>query len=190
MNTNRQQLLEQLSEIENQQYQTDTWSDEGKSLARKRRAVVVKIRKSAPELQPGETFSIEDVAAKLYWTGKGSPRERWMKENGEGYRNWQAEVYVEEKDVEKLTEIVGHNEGLWNYFSKETNPHNIKIEEIGRVQDKVESNSIYAKMCAKTITTFKGTFELFVKYQKEPITVERTWSKNTTLSQSDVRAFM
>lgn len=86
--------------------------------------------------------------------------------------------------------IVGDDESIYKHFNTGYYPFDVKITEIGKDKEKVESNNIYDLMAAKTITHYSASFKVRLTYGSVPITVTKNWSIDTTLSMRDISGFM
>jgi len=86
--------------------------------------------------------------------------------------------------------MLSYKYGAFDYFNKNYTPTDIKSIKLSTVKEEVESNNIYDRMCAKSESEMRLEFKVKFKYDEEPITVVKEFTKNTTLSQSDVRGFM
>ena len=86
--------------------------------------------------------------------------------------------------------MLSYEYGAFEYFNKNYTPTDIKSIVLSTVKEEVKSNNIYDRMCAKSHSEMRLEFKIKIKYNEEPITVVKEFTKNTTLSQSDVRGFM
>jgi len=105
------------------------------------------------------------------------------------YEKFKKKTNLSEDKLEILNDILKYEQGAYNYFNKNFGPENIRKVEISKEVEKVESSNIYDKMGATTYTTYNMQFDIHL-FPIGIITVERTVTKNTTLSQADIRAFM
>lgn len=140
------------------------------------------------ELVPGNSYSVEEFSSTLRKTKRG--KDKFLKDNKDGYYSFSAETRVSAEEVEKLLEIVGDHQSIYHHFNTWYSPYSIKIEELEKRQEKVESNNIYSLMAARSETDFRGSFKVVVKYGQEPITVFREYTKDTTLNMRDIVSFM
>jgi uncharacterized protein YoxC len=182
------ELKTQLKEVENSIYQMYNGAHEMKQLKRQRRQLLKKIKALTPELVQGCLYSLENfIDAIPQYTGKDyeKPKKQFMAEN--------TRLHAEDEQMTKLTEMlhyVSGSEHVYNWFNKNSSPSNITRTELKEEKEDVKSNNIYDRMCAKTMTTYLTEFQVRLRYNQEPITVYREFTKNTTLSMSDVRSFM
>ena len=139
-----------------------------------------------------ETITLNEFISKIGKTKSEKAKSNFLKKNSNGYKYCdytnRKNLTITSDDVENLVEMVGNNQSVYNYFNKIADPHNIIKKEISRIKEKVESNNIYDKMCAPQVTTYEGSFD--IRMNMSIIKVILTWSKDTTLSQSDVYRFM
>lgn len=140
---------------------------------------------------PGETYTIDEFNNMLKTTKRENCREKFIKNNTNGYWSYIENRHISKDEVEKILEICGYErKNVYNFFNINNLPFKIKIEETGEDREDVKSINIYDKMMAKTITHYKGSFQIEYEYHESPITITTTFSKNTTLNVRDLGYFM
>ena len=157
-----------------------------------RKIIREELVREATQLTPGKTYTLEEFANSIKGGFKAA-RRKFEKDNSNGWWSYADDEKYREEDYDRLMKILGYGDNadkILKYFNSNYMPFDIKIKELGKEQEEVKSNNIYDKMGAKTITEFNGSFKVKVKYDDEPITVERIWKENTTLRQSDIHKFM
>jgi hypothetical protein len=142
------------------------------------------------EIKPGGTYTVDEFNSSIKTTSKGGDKQKFLKDNGDGYYSSDAKKNISAEDVKKLIEIVGDKEGIYKFFILSFYTFDIKIEEVGQDKEDVKSNNIYDLMHAKTITHYKGSFKVKIKYNDPPIEVSRDFSKNTTLGWREINSFL
>jgi len=140
------------------------------------------------ELIPGNTYSLEQFISTLRPCRTGE--KKFIKENGDGFFSHQEDKFIEEDKVNLLMEIVDEEQSVYKYFNTLYSPFGIFEKEIGQDVEDVKSNNIYDKMAARTTTHYEGGFKVKISYSEKPITVVKTYSKDTTLSMRDINGFM
>ena len=187
----REQLVSTIKEAQDEKLNYYKSDPQQKEIDKIIKTAVRKLKKKSPELEPGGTYTIEEFSDALGCAGLSeSPKKKWLKQNSEGYYSHSIGQRVPEEQIELLKNIIGNNQGVYNYFNKYYDPFNMVVESKRERQEEVKSNNIYDRMCAKTITHFKGSFQVKWTFNGEPLTITNEWSKNTTLDRGDVYRFM
>jgi hypothetical protein len=186
---NKQQIQQQIKDIQNDLYQNEYSYDQKtiKSNKRQIRKLTKQLQSMAQELVPGAVVSLEDfvLGIKAY-TGKSNQPEIDFEEN----QTWS---FKESGQLGHLKEMLQYQSGaqsVYNYFNRNYRVIEVNRQTLKEDREDVQSSNIYDKMCAKTMTTYRTEFKVQVRYNQEPVTVYREYTKNTTLSMSEVRAFM
>jgi len=185
----KQEIKQQIKNIQSDIYNNSYAYDEKtiKGLKRQARKLNQKLKEMTPELVPGTTVSLEDFIIQIKpYTGKNDkPREQFTKDNYWRYRDDNQAKYLDE-----MLQYVEGSLSVYDYFLKNYDPVDITRTTIKEEREEVKSSNIYDRMCANTMTTYRTEFKITVKWNQEPVTVFREFTKNTTLSMSEVRAFM
>jgi hypothetical protein len=185
----KQDIQQQITDLKNELYE-NSYSYDQKTIKTKKRQIrklTQKLQSMAQELVPGAVVSLEDfiLGIKAY-TGKTNQPEQEFMEN----LSWS---FKEGEQLEQLKEMLQYHSGaqsIYNYFNRQYSLISVSRQILKEDEEKVDSSNIYDKMCAKTLTTYRTEFRVCVRWNQEPITVYKEYTKNTTLSASDVRAFM
>jgi hypothetical protein len=185
----KQDIQQQIKDLQNELYQ-NSYSYDQKTIKTKKRQIrklTQKLQSMAQELVPGAVVSLEDfvLGIKAY-TGKSNQPEQDFIDNLP-YR------LRESGEVDLLKEMLQYQQGaqsVYNYFNRNYDLISVSRQTLQEDREEVQSSNIYDKMCAKTMTTYRTEFKVLVRYNQEPVTIYREFTKNTTLSMSDVRAFM
>lgn len=181
------ELRNEITEIENNLI-VNQWSLESSGEDKKLKASLRKLKKQIKTLTPaivaGGTYSIDDFADTLNYSGKkDTPEKKFFKEESRRY---------DKQELEVIKKMVGYNQALYNYFNKMYSPipETIKRVVLAERQEEVKSSNIYDRMCAKSEADVMYEFQIRPGYNKEPITITKNVTENTTLSQRDVYSFM
>lgn len=180
----KQEIISQIDKIEKHLY-LNSYSMSKQDINRDRskvRRLKKKLIDLIPPLTPGCTVEFSDW---LILINKPTPKNTIL----DKFKKQESRRYSEE-EFEVLEEICEYNYEAYSHFLKIEPPTSIRRTEISKVRQEVKSSNIYDVMCAPEETTYRAEFKLTPFYGKEPITVYREYVKNTTLRQSDVRAFM
>jgi hypothetical protein len=185
----KQDIQQQIKDLQNELYQ-NSYSYDQKTIKTKKRQIrklTQKLQSMAQELVPGAVVSLEDfvLGIKAY-TGKSNQPEQDFIDNLP-YR------LRESGEVDHLKEMLQYQQGaqsVYNYFNRNYDLISVSRQTLQEDREVIASSNIYDKMCAKTMTTYRTEFKVLVRYNQEPVTIYREFTKNTTLSMSDVRAFM
>jgi hypothetical protein len=179
----KQELKNQIGEIENQlQYVYD--QGEQKTMKRQIRKLKKQIKAMTPEMGEGVTLTAQDFADNLSYSGKkDTPEKTFFKEESRRY---------DEQELEIIKKMAYYEQGIYDYFNKKYRPIPGTIKRIVLAEHKedVKSSNIYDRMCAKSSAEVRYEFQILPGYNKEPMTIIKEVKENTTLSMSDVRAFM
>ncbi len=140
------------------------------------------------QIIPGNEYSVEEFASTL--RKAKIAKDKFLKLNPNGYYSYDTRKNIPKEDVDKLLAIVGDEQNIYNYFNTKNRAYDIELVETGRDREKVESANIYDKMAARSTTHYKGSFKITLQNGQPPITVSRTFSKDTTLSMRDIVNFM
>ena len=181
------ELKNQIGKIENNLYLNE-WSmslDEKKKLKRQIRKLRKQIIAMTPTMGEGATLTVDEFNDVLNYSGKkDTPEKKFMKEDEWRYKKDELEI---------IKKMVGpYRQGIYNYFNKMYSPipGTIKRIVIDERKEESKSNNIYDRMCAKSEADVRYEFQILPGYNKEPMTIVEEVTENTTLSMSDVRAFM
>ena len=140
---------------------------------------------------PGQTYNVDEFNNMLKTTKRNNCREKYIKINKDGFWSYDEKRHITSEEVQKVLQICGSgNNNLYYYFNNVFSPFNIKIEKTGEDMEDVKSSNIYVKMMAKTITHYKGSFQILYEYGQPPITITKEFSINTTLTARDVNSFL
>ena len=107
-----------------------------------------------------------------------------------GIFSYQLNSYINWEEFEKLStlkDIEGY-ESIFHYFINSNTPFNMKVVELKVVNQKVDSNNVYAIMAAPQRTFYKASFQ--IKFNQEIVEVEWEYDKDTTLSYREINSFM
>ena len=138
------------------------------------------LQKEAGDLEPGKTYTSEIFSDTLAGNDvKKTAKSKFLKD-----------TRLNKEELQILDKAIGNNNSIYDYFNKNYDPTDIKIETLSEKREKVDSSNIYTLMAAKTETTYKASFQVKISYSKEPITIERVFTSDTTLSMRDINSFM
>lgn len=186
---NKQEIKQQIKDIKSDLYNNEYAYDQKTIKSRKRqiRKLNQKLQELTPELVPGATVSLEDFIDSIKsYTGKSDkPRQEFLKDI-----QWKLRGEGEPERLQEMLQYVDGSLSVYDYFNKNYSPSDVVRTVIHEDREEVQSSNIYDKMCAKTMTTYRTEFKVVIKWNQEPITVYREYTKNTTLSMGEVRAFM
>ena len=179
---NREELKQEIYELENEIRYTQSWESGFKDIKSKINKLKRSLIKLTPELIPGGTIEISDFIIRLNSSSKtDSPKIKFQNGN---------EYHFTSKQFEILDEMIRDEYGVYKHFNNKYDPSDITKTELYCVKQETKSNNIYDVMCAPQVTSYRYEFKVKMNYGEDPITVFKEFEKNTTLSQSEVRNFM
>lgn len=178
------ELKNQIAEIENQLLYTYD-RDEVKKMKRQIRKLRKQVVKLTPEIADAATLTIDDFEDAINYSGKkDTPEKKFNKESAYRYNDDELKI---------INHMIGsYRQGIYNYFNKNYAPipGTIKRIVLDERKEKSKSNNIYDVMCAKSEADVRYEFQVRASFDNEPMTIIKEVTENTTLSMSDVRAFM
>ena len=180
----KQEIITELKEVENTLYQNSyCYNDpEEKILKRRVRKLKKQLQALSTPLVPGTEISLEDFLIQMNKTvKKDTVMTKFFKE--EQYR------YVDQ-EKEILRDMLNYEYGIFAWFNKNYCPTDIKRIKGETIKQPSKSNNIYDVMCAPQTTEIRDEFKITLGWNQQPITVFKEYTKNTTLSMSEVRSFM
>lgn len=145
---------------------------------------------SKVDINPGESYSIEQFSNSLSKTSSEAGKKKFIKDNGEGYYSYAIKDRVTQAEVENLILGIGDNLNLYNYFNKNFKPFDISKKELFQIKEKVESNNIYSYMAANQYKVEEISFKVNVNSGKPPVTITSRIVRDSTLSMGDIVSFM
>ena len=201
-NDQRKAALKEISDIRTELVQQENWftKEEIKDAKLRIRKLLRYLKDNTPIIHQGGTYTLEQFSDSLAWNGKNedAPIKRLDKFFEKDLTTFFKQSDIEAREHEQMIvkEIIRYNPGVHNYIMKMGGDFmNAEKKKIHQEVEKVEDSSIYAKMSAKTITTFESSFQIFLPYNPTlplqlPITIISVYDQETTLRQSDIRSFM
>ena len=180
----REDIKGEIVDIQNDLHQNryDYDAKETNTLKRKIRKLKKQLINITPKIIPGGTIELSDYIIQINQSiNTEKPMHKFFKHECYNYSD---------EELSILKKMLGSQLGIYNHFLKHASPKEIKRIELECVKEEVESSNIYDKICAPQYTKYRYEFEILGEYNMPPVTVTKTVTENTTLSQSDVRAFM
>ena len=187
---NRHKALERVRDLKQDLYQNgDHYSkEESSSKNREVRQILRDLKREAPTPVPGGTYSTNEFSDFLAWNGKNPDQPQKTFENKQEANRYNK---LSDEEVSIIKKVAYYNPGIYNFLNRSGySPTDIKLEKLGVEQEEVKSSNIHDIMAARSTTTYKGSFKIKLEYSKEPITIEREFSEDSTLSRRDINNFM
>ena len=110
----------------------------------------------------------------------------FLKDKGQGY--YTNREVVKAEAVALIDTLVNGYYGIYNHFNKVGAPWAIKVEDIGRISEKIESRDIYAMMARRQYKVQLVSFKIYLN--GEEVLIETYTINDGTISMQDIVNFM